>query len=340
MRYHLFGPTGLRVSDVILGTMTFGREWGWGADATAAEAILAAYTDAGGNTLDTANIYQNTASEAVLGELLQTGRDRYVLATKYTLAHDTQGTDPNAGGAHRKGLMRELDASLGRLGTDYVDLLWVHAWDELTPIEETMRALDDVVRQGRVHYVGASDWPAWAVARANAVAEARGWTPFAAIQIEYSLIERTPERDLLPMARHLGLAVTPWSPLGGGVLTGKYLADGPGGRLSDAAPQRSPANLRIAQAVVDVAREADCTPAQAAIAWLRGRGRNVIPILGASTADQLRDTLGALDVTLTPDQTARLDRASAITLGFPHDFLARPMTRDRIYGGLRDAIDG
>ena len=339
MRYRLLGPTGLRVSELILGTMTFGREWGWGADARGAEAVLAAYTDAGGNVLDTANIYQNTASESILGELLQTDRDRYVLATKYTLAHATEGSDPNAGGAHRKGLMRELAASLERLRTDYVDLLWVHAYDELTPIEETMRALDDVVRQGLVHYVGASDWPAWAVAKANAVAEARGWTPFAALQIEYSLVERTPERDLLPMARHGGLAVTPWSPLGGGVLTGKYLGDGPGGRLGDG-PKSRPEHLRIAQAVVDVARDAGCTPAQAAIAWLRAQGPDILPILGASTADQLRDTLGALDVALSPEHLARLGEAIAITLGFPHDFLARPMTRDRIYGGLRDQIDG
>ena len=339
MRYRRLGPTGLRVSELCLGTMTFGREWGWGADAATAGAILAAYADAGGNFLDTANIYQNTASETILGDLLAGDRDRYVLATKYTLAHDPAGRDPNAGGSHRKGLVRELSASLERLRTDYVDLLWVHAYDELTPVEETMRALDDAVRQGLVHYVGVSDWPAWAVAKANMYARERGLTPFAALQIEYSLVQRTPERDLIPMARHDGLAVTPWSPLGGGVLTGRYLAGGAGGRLGDG-PAGKPEHLRIAQATVDVARDAGCTPAQAAVAWLRAQGADILPIVGASTVDQLRDTLGALDVTLAPQHLARLDEASAITLGFPHDFLRGAGTRDRIYGGLRDEIDG
>ena len=339
MRYRLLGPTGLRVSELALGTMTFGQAWGWGADAAGAEAVLGAYTEAGGNFLDTANIYQDEQSETILGELLRGDRDRYVLSTKYALARDTSRRDPNAGGSHRKGLVRELGASLERLRTDYVDLLWVHAYDDLTPVEETMRTLDDVVRQGLVHYVGVSNWPAWAVAKANTYAEQRGLTPFAALQVEYSLAERTPERDLIPMARHYGLAVTPWSPLGGGLLTGKYLAGGPGGRLGDG-PAGTPRHLRIAQATVDVARDAGCTPAQAAIAWLRAQGPDVLPIVGASTVDQLRDTLGALGVALLPEHLARLDEASAITLGAPHDHLRGAGTRGRLYGGLRDEIDG
>ena len=276
----------------------------------------------------------------MLGEILRDDRERIVLASKFTLtpAKEQMG-DPNAGGTHRKSLMRAVGDSLDRLQTDYLDLLWVHAWDELTPIAETMRGLDDLVRQGVVHYLGVSDWPAWAVAEANALAEARGWTPFAAIQVEYSLIERTVERELIPYARHAGLSVTPWSPLGGGVLTGKYLDDGPGGRLSDKAPQRSERNLAIAREVVAVAEEADLSPAQVAIAWLRAQGDDVIPILGASKLSQLEDNLGALDVELSHAQLHRLDDASEISLGFPGEFLARESVRPRIYAGTRDQID-
>ena len=340
MRYRLLGPTGLRVSELCLGTMTFGSDWGWGTDADGARAILERYVEAGGNFLDTANLYQEGTSETILGELIEDDRERFVLATKFMLTpHQSMNGDPNAAGAHRKSLMRAVGDSLDRLRTDYVDLLWVHAWDELTPIAETMRGLDDLVRQGVVHYLGVSDWPAWAVAEANAMAEARGWTPFAAMQFEYSLIERTVERELVPYARHAGLAMTPWSPLGGGVLTGKYLGDGPGGRLSDKAPQRSDRNLAIARAVVEVAEEADASPAQVAIAWLRTRGDDVIPILGASKLSQLDDNLGALDLALSDDHLARLDEVSAVGLGFPGEFLARDSVRPRIYAGVRDQID-
>lgn len=339
MRYRLLGPTGLRVSELALGTMTFGTDWGWGAEPDAAEEILRLYTEAGGTFLDTANLYQEGTTERILGELIEGDRDRYVLASKYTLSMPGREGDPNAGGSNRKALFREIEGILERLRTDYLDLLWVHVWDELTPIPEVMRALDDLVRQGVVHYVGVSDWPAWAVAEANAYATAHGLTPFSALQVEYSLIERTPERELLPYARHAGLSVTPWGPLGGGVLTGKYLDDGPGGRLSDQAPQRSERNLRIARTTVAIAEEAGVSPAQVALAWLRAQGDDVIVILGASRPDQLRDNLGALDVTLTDDQMARLGEASAVDLGFPGDFLARPYVRDRIYNTMRDQID-
>lgn len=340
MRYRLLGPTGLRVSELCLGTMTFGTDWGWGTDAVGAEAILQRYVDAGGNFLDTANLYQDGSSEHILGELVQDDRERFVLASKFTLTpHPSMTGDPNAGGSHRKSLMRAVGDSLDRLQTDYLDLLWVHAWDELTPIAETMRGLDDLVRQGVVHYLGVSDWPAWAVAEANALAEARGWTPFAAMQFEYSLIERTVERELVPYARHAGLSITPWSPLGGGVLTGKYLDDGPGGRLSDKAPQRSERNLAIARAVVEIAEEAELSPAQVAIAWLRAQGDDIVPILGASTLEQIEDNLGALDAELTHAQLHRLDDVSEVDLGFPGAFLARDSIRPRIYAGVRDEID-
>ena len=340
MRYRLLGPTGLRVSELCLGTMTFGTDWGWGTDADGAAEIVQRYLDAGGNFVDTANLYQETTTEQIVGEILEADRERIVLATKFTLTpHQSMTGDPNAAGMHRKSLMRAVGDSLDRLRTDYLDLLWVHAWDELTPIAETMRGLDDLVRQGIVHYVGVSDWPAWAVAEANALAEARGWTPFAAVQVEYSLIERTVEREIIPYARHAGLSVTPWGPLGGGVLTGKYLDDGPGGRLSDKAPQRAQRNLDIAREVVAVAEEADLTPAQVAIAWLRAQGDDIIPILGASTLSQLEDNLGVLDVQLSHAQLHRLDAVSHISLGFPGDFLARESVRPRIYAGTRSQID-
>jgi aryl-alcohol dehydrogenase-like predicted oxidoreductase len=338
MRYKLLGRSGLRVSELGLGTMTFGEEWGWGASPSESRKIFDAYVEAGGNFIDTANRYTDGTSERMVGEFVAADRHRFVVATKYTL-FDREG-DPNGAGNHRKNLVRSLEGSLRRLKLEYVDLLWVHAWDYLTPVDEVMRALDDLVRDGTVLYVGISDTPAWIVSQANTLAELRGWSPFAALQIEYSLVERTPERELLPMARSLDLAVTPWGILGAGVLTGKYnLADTPGeGRVRETRAQ-DPRMLRIAQVVVDVAREVGCTPTQVAVAWVRSRPGVVIPILGARTLDQVKDNLGALQVTLDPGHLSRLDEASAVELGFPHDFLERPHIRKLIHGGTRDLID-
>ena len=220
MRYKLLGRSGLRVSELCLGTMTFGEDWGWGSSKDVSRKIFDAFAGAGGNFLDTADGYTNGTSEKMVGEFVASERGRWVVATKYSF--NQRPGDPNAGGNHRKNMVQALEGSLRRLKTDYVDLYWVHAWDGLTPVDELMRALDDVVRAGKVLYVGVSDTPAWVVSRANTLADCRGWSPFVALQIEYSLVERTPERDLLPMARALDLAVTPWSPLGGGVLSGKY----------------------------------------------------------------------------------------------------------------------
>ena len=235
--------------------------------------------------------------------------------------------DPNAVGNHRKSLVGSLDASLRRLRTDYVDLLWVHAWDGITPVEEMMRALDDAVRAGKVLYVGISDAPAWVVARCNTLAEQRGWTPFAAIQVEYSLVERTVERELVPMARDLGLSVLAWGPLAGGLLSGKYNRDGDGevdgahGRLAGGDRRLSERNLEIAAKLVDVARELDVTPAQLALAWLKSRRADVIPIVGARTADQVQESLGAAGVALPDDARRLLDEATEVPLGFPHEML-------------------
>src|SRR5690349_7816930 len=250
MRYRTLGPSGLRVSELILGAMTFGEQGGVGAPIEECRRILDAYAEAGGNTIDTAINYRGGASEEFLGELLAGRRESFVLGTKYTVSRDR--TDPNAAGNHRKNLRASLETSLRRLRTDYLDLYWVHMWDRDTPIEETMRALDDAVQAGKVLYVGISDAPAWVVARANTLAEWRGWSPFIGLQVPYSLLQRDVERELLPMAESLGLGVTAWSPLGGGVLSGKYTVDGDAGstRLDRASvDERTHAVVRAVLAV-------------------------------------------------------------------------------------------
>jgi aryl-alcohol dehydrogenase-like predicted oxidoreductase len=337
MRYQLLGGSGLRVSELSLGTMTFGEEWGWGADSEACREMLDRYAAAGGTFVDTADAYTDGSSERILGELLQGRRDEFVLATKYTLS--TRDGDPNASGNHRKNLFASIDASLDRLDTDYVDLLWVHAWDGITPLEETVRALDDLVTSGRVHYLGFSDAPAWVVARAQTLAEERGLTPFSAIQIQYTLTERTPERELLPMARALDLGVVVWSPLDGGVLTGKYLEPDAEGRLRVTGGEMSDRQAAIAREVVAVADDLDVSPAQVVLAWIRQQDGQFLPIVGATTPDQLDDTLASVDVTLPDDQLGRLNGASAVELGFPHDFLARPTIRKILTGGTWEQVD-
>src|SRR5271157_4406228 len=228
MNYQLLGRSGLRVSDLCLGTMTFGEDWGWGAAKDEARKIYDIYREAGGNFIDTANIYTNGSSEKLVGEFIASHREEVVLATKYTNAatgfSGQPGTDANAGGNQRKNMVQAVEASLRRLGTDYIDLYWLHIWDQLTPVEEVMRGFDDLVRAGKVLYVGISDAPAWVVAKSNTLAELRGWTRYVGLQIEYSLLERTVERELIPMAKDQQMTVLAWSPLRGGALTGKYLA--------------------------------------------------------------------------------------------------------------------
>ncbi len=255
------------------------------------------------------------------------------------------GTDPNAGGNQRKNMMRSVEASLKRLRTDYIDLYWLHIWDRMTPLDEVMRAFDDLVRQGKILHAGVSDMAAWAVARANTLAELRGWSPFVGLQIEYSLVERTVERELIPMAEALEIGVTAWSPLGGGVLTGKY-AEGKAGadaRLNSEMMKRFAQDRKdpseVVAEVAAIAREVDRSPAQVALAWLRQRPVPVIPIIGARRLEQLRDNLACLDLKLDTDQLWRLDAASEVELGFPHDFYANEMVKALISGGMRDRID-
>lgn len=338
MRYKLLGRSGLRVSEAALGTMTFGDEWGWGASREESRKMFDLFADAGGNFIDTANRYTEGTSETFVGEFIASDRERFVIATKYSLF--TRKGDPNFSGNHRKNMMQAVEASLERLGTDYVDLYWVHAWDGMTPAEEVMRGLDDLVRQGKVLYIGVSDTPAWVASRSNMLADLRGWTPFVALQVRYSLIDRTAERDLLPMARALDLAVTPWSILGAGTLSGKY-ARGQRpeqGRAREGAAKDA-RNLAIADLLAEVADELGCSSSQAAIAWVRQQRGVIVPLLGARTADQLRDNLGALEVTLSDEQLSRLDAATKPELGFPHDFLSQESIRDLIFGGTYGLID-
>ncbi len=340
MRYKLLGRTGLRVSELCLGAMIFGdSRGGWGTTKDEAARIVERYAQAGGNLVDTANYYARGQSERIVGELLKAERERWVLSTKYTLT--MRPDDPNGGGAHRKSLAQSLEASLRRLGTDYIDLYWVHIWDAFTPVEEVVRALDDAVTAGKVLYVGISDTPAWIVAQAVTLADLRGWTRFAGLQVPYSLVERSVERELLPMAQALELTVTAWSPLGGGLLTGRYGTDRqrPDDTRIAAIGQSglTDRNLAIADAVNTVAAQRGASSAQVAIAWLRAQQARgvIVPILGVRRREQLEDNLAALELELTTQELARLEEVSRIQLGFPHDFGA-----DRLaYGDTRPLVD-
>ncbi len=334
LRYKLLGRSGLRVSELCLGTMTFGDDWGWGAPPAEARRQFELFRSAGGNFIDTANGYTNGSSERILGELLEADRAGVVLATKYTVAW--RPGDPNGAGNHRKNMVQSVEASLKRLKTDYIDLLWLHAWDDTTPPAEVMRALDDLVRAGKVLHVGVSDTPAWVVSHANTLAELRGWSPFVALQIEYSLLQRTVERELTPMAQAFDLAVCPWGAVGGGVLTGKYTRGDAPDAKRDTTVRRSERNLGIARAVDAVADALGTTSTRVAIAWLQHRAGTVIPIVGARTAAQLEDALGAAELALPADAVAKLDAASAIELGFPHDFLRGDYIR-KVIGGDQHA---
>jgi aryl-alcohol dehydrogenase-like predicted oxidoreductase len=338
MRYQLFGRSGLRVSELCLGTMTFGAAE-WGTPEAEAGEMYKLFRDAGGNFFDTANeMYAEGRSEEILGRLVAGHRHEAVIATKYTF-HVPGTNNPNAGGNHRKSLVRSIEGSLRRLNTDYVDMLWTHGWDGTTPVEEVMRALDDLVAQGKVLYIGVSNTPAWVISRSNMLAELRGWTSFIGMQVEYNLIERGVERELLPMAQALNLGVAAWSPLASGILSGKYgnPASTESKRL-DKMPlkQLNDRHLEIARGVSAVAAEIDNHSVQVALSWLRAKSK-VIPLIGARTLSQLRDNLACVDVNLMPEHVARLDALSAIDLGYPHDFLRR--VKALVYAGFHNQID-
>jgi aryl-alcohol dehydrogenase-like predicted oxidoreductase len=334
MRYKLLGRSGLRVSELCLGTMTFGEDWGWGASKEESRLIFDAFAQAGGNFIDTSNNYTNGTSEKYVGEFTAADRQHFIIGTKFSLS--TRRDDPNAGGNHRKNMVQAVEASLKRLQTDYLDLYWLHMWDFTTPVEEVMRGLDDLVRAGKVLYVGISDTPAWIVSQANTMADLRGWSRFVALQLPYSLADRAPERDLLPMARAFDMAVTAWGLLEGGELTGKYNKPGDEPKRSESA---SPRIIALAEEIMKLAQEIGRTPSQVAINWVRQQSSQIIPIIGARRLSQLQDNLACLEWNLTAEQLERLAQLSPPQLGFPHDFLSSNHVRSLIFGETFAKID-
>jgi aryl-alcohol dehydrogenase-like predicted oxidoreductase len=340
--YRLLGRSGLRVSPIALGTMTFGQDWGWGADAGEARRIFDLYVDHGGNFVDTAVNYTDGASERFVGEFIKDKRDRIVLATKFTMSREPG--NPNSGGNHRLNMLRSVEQSLRQLDTDRIDLFYLHGWDMTTQPNEVMRGLDDLVRSGKIHYVGICNTPAWRISQMQTSAVMRGWSPFVALQIEYSLIERTVEHELIPMAAALGMGVLPWSPLGGGVLTGKYarsdVADSRDAGISStrkgviaSSGHLNERSIEVADVVRAVAEEVGATPSQVAIAWTLANPAITSPVMGARTLAQAKDNLGALGVALSPEHVDRLNQASAPDPIFPSRFMGRPMVKQLIFGG-------
>src|SRR5438105_12665528 len=335
MKYKLLGRSGLRVSEMCLGTMTFGEDWGWGASKEEICRMFDAFVSAGGNFVDTSINYNNGSAAKFVGEFIASERDRFVVATKYSLS--TRHGDPNAGGNQRKNMLRTVEQSLKQLHTDYIDLYWLHMWDYLTPIEEVMRAFEDLVRAGKVLYVGMSDTPAWVISSAQTLAALRGWSPLVAVQLEYNLLLRTAERDLLPMAKAFDLGVLAFGLLEGGSLTGKYNGESnEPKRLS----RPDPKALELAAILMQVAGEIGRTPSQVAINWVRQQDRaRIIPIIGARKEAHLKDNLASLDFELAPEQLKRLSDANPLELGFPQYFFASKDTRNLIFGGTYELID-
>jgi len=339
MRYRLFGEhTGLRVSEVVLGTGVFGTRWGYGSDPAESRRIIDAYADAGGNFIDTANVYEAGESEEIIGAAVQGRRDDFVVATKYTGPGGAKNGILTTGNS-RKAMTVSVEDSLKRLKIDYIDLLWVHFADGVTPAEEIVRGFDDLVRAGKVLYAGLSDFPAWRVARAVTIAELRGAAPIAGLQFEHSLVERTSEYDVIPAGRALGLGMVAWSPLGGGLLTGKYRQgesgrkEGWGGQVFQ--QENSAQRTKIVDTVIEIARELNVNNGEVAIAWVAAKGSQVI--IGPRTFSQLESNLAAAKLKLSPEHIARLDDVSAIPSIFPHGVLesARPLYT----GGKPDLFD-
>ncbi len=343
MRYKLLGRSGLRVSELCMGTMTFGEDWGWGADKATSAKLFDMFAEAGGNFIDTANLYTNGTSEKYVGEFIKQDRDAFIVATKYTLTpaqnNGIEEKRPNYVGNHRKSMMQAVEKSLVNMDLDVIDILYVHAWDFLTPVEEVMRGLDDLVSQGKIMYVAISDTPSWIISEANTRADFMGWSRFLGIQAPYSLLQRDLERAIMPMARHQDMAVLPWGILKGGVLTGKFLKEvDEHTRVNPDKVDLTEKELEIVRTVVDIAEEVERHPAQVAINWVRQQQHRaqVIPILGARRISQMEDNIASLEWALSDAQLTRLNEVSAVELGFPMDFIAgNPF----IYGHTYDAVD-
>ncbi len=337
MRYKLLGRSGLRVSEVCLGTMTFGETWGWGASTAESRKMFDLFAEAGGNFIDTSVNYTDGTSEEYLGDFLKADRDHFVVATKYTLTKP-DNTDPNGGGNSRKNMMKSVERSLKRLKTDHIDLYYLHMWDYMTPVEEVVRGLDDLIRQGKVLYAGFSDTPDYIVAEANTRADLMGWSRFISMQVPYSLLDRSVERSVLEMASHWDMTVLAWGLLEAGILTGKFMKNvSDPTRINQKELELSDKSMAVVKEVEKIANEVGKPMSQVAINWVRqNTTARVIPILGARSEKQLKDNLGAIDWTLTEEQYKRLDEASAIDLGFPHGLIKG---NDIIFGSTFDKID-
>jgi aryl-alcohol dehydrogenase-like predicted oxidoreductase len=322
--YITLGRSGLRVSPFCLGTMTFGEDLGWGSSVEESQRIIDRFIELGGNFIDTANFYTKSHSEKIIGDHVGrhgARRDRLVIATKFS--GNLYPGDPNGGGSGRKSIIAACENSLRRLQTDYIDLYWLHNWDVHTPIEETMAALEELVRAGKVRYLGVSDTPAWKVAEANVTARFRGWSAFIGLQIEYSLLERTVEQELVPMALELGLGITPWSPLKSGVLSGKYTRHNAGQIKADRGVIADSYLTEKTYAIVDelsvIAKAHDSTVARVALAWVQAQPGVTSTIIGARRLAQLEDNLKALEVKLSTEALGRLDALTKPTFGFPQN---------------------
>jgi aryl-alcohol dehydrogenase-like predicted oxidoreductase len=334
--YVTLGRSGLRVSPFCLGTMTFGEDLGWGTSVEESQKILDRFIELGGNFIDTANFYTKSHSEKIIGDHVgrhPSRRDRLVIATKFS--GNLYPGDPNGGGSGRKSIIAACENSLRRLGTDYIDLYWLHNWDVHTPMDETMAALETLVQSGKVRYIGVSDTPAWKIAEANMIARFRGWSAFIGLQIEYSLLERSVEQELVPMALEFGLGITPWSPLKSGALSGKYTRHNAGQLKGDRGVLLDSFLSETTYAVVDelsaIATARDSTAARIALAWLAGRPAVTSIIIGARRMAQLEDNIEALDVKLTQEERARLDKLTHPKFGFPQNM--QPIFPSIHFGG-------
>lgn len=340
--YTTLGRSGLKVSPVCLGTMTFGEDWGWGSKEETAQQIFDRYIELGGNFIDTADGYTNGTSEEMCGKFINKAklRDKVVLATKFTFSG--QPGNPNAGGNGRKNIYRALEGSLKRLGTDYIDLYWMHAWDKVTPVEEVLRTLNDLVREGKIRHIGLSDVPAWYLAKWQTISELRLLEPVAALQLEYSLVERTIEREHVPAAKEFGVGICPWSPIAGGFLSGKYKPEGNGsneGRLdvtkhsdNPVFSKFTPKNWAILEELLKVAKEVGHSPAEVALAWVYTQPGVTSTIIGATKLNQLDANLSALSITLPPDAVQRLNAVSNLELAHPYVFFG-DVLQSMITGG-------
>ena len=337
MKYKMLGRSGLKVSELCLGTMGFGTEGGWGAEKNTSFKILESFAKAGGNFIDTANIYKLGSSEKIIGEFLGShDRDYFVVATKYSLMDNK--TNPNASGNNRKNMMRSVEESLKRLQTDFIDILYLHIWDDLTPIDEVIKAMDDLIQQGKILYAAISDTPAWIVSKGNTLAELMGWNQFVALQIEYSLLQRTPERDLIPMTKHFNMTVMPWAPLAGGALTGKYLR-GEKGRIKEDSNRLNENSQQITKQVVAVAEKLGVQPSHIALKWAMQQPLSVIPIVGATKEEQLQENLRVIDIVIPEEDMQLLNDVSAIDLGFPGKFYKEDAVKTNTYGSFHDKIE-